>query len=62
MFKNYFQGSLFAQDLLDSSIAEFPEWEAYDDHDLAAFESEVQSLFDRSPRTIAPTKPKLRMT
>lgn len=49
MFKNYFQGSLFAQDLLDSSIAEFPEWEAYDDHDLAAFESEVQSLFDRFP-------------
>lgn len=49
MFKNYFQGSLFAQDLLDSSIAEFPEWEAYGDQDLAAFESEVQSLFKRFP-------------
>ena len=49
MFKNHFQGSLFAQDLLDSSIAEFPEWKAYGDHDLAAFESEVQSLFDRFP-------------
>ena len=31
----YLQGSLFAQDLLDSSITEFPEWKAYDDHDLA---------------------------
>ena len=49
MFKNYFQGSLFAQDLLDSSIAEFPEWEAYGDPDLASFESEVQLLFDRFP-------------
>ena len=49
MFKNYFQGSLFAQDLLDSSIAEFPEWEAYDDRDLATFEIEVQSLFERFP-------------
>ena len=43
------QGSLFAQDLLDSSIAAFPEWAAYDDRDLAAFEREVQSLFDRFP-------------
>ena len=25
------------QDLLDSSITKFPEWEAYDDHDLAVF-------------------------
>ena len=49
MFKNYFQGSLFAQDLLDSSIAEFPEWEASGDPDLASFESEVQALFDRFP-------------
>ena len=49
MFKNYFQGSLFAQDLLDSSIAEFPEWEAYGDPDLASFENEVPSLFDRFP-------------
>ena len=49
MFKNYFQGSLFAQDLLDSSIAEFPEWGAYDERDLAAFESEVPSLFERFP-------------
>ena len=49
MFKNYFQGSLFAQDLLDSSIAEFPEWEAYDERDLASFESEVPSLFERFP-------------
>ena len=49
MFKNYFQGSLFAQDLLDSSIAEFPEWKAYGDPDLASFESEVQLLFDRFP-------------
>ena len=49
MFKNYFQGSLFAQDLLDSSIAEFPEWEAYGDPDLASFESEVPSLFERFP-------------
>ena len=45
----YLQGSLFAQDLLDSSIAAFPEWAAYDDSDLAAFEREVQSLFDRFP-------------
>ena len=43
------QGSLFAQDLLDSSIAAFPEWAAYDDRDLAAFEREVQSLFNRFP-------------
>ncbi|MCY4604276.1 MAG: N-6 DNA methylase, partial [Gemmatimonadetes bacterium] len=56
MFKNYFQGSLFAQDLLDSSIAEFPEWKAYDDHDLAAFESEVQSLFDRFPTDGSPNE------
>ena len=49
MFKNYFQGSLFAQDLLDSSIADFPEWGAYDERDLAAFKSEVQALFDRFP-------------
>ena len=49
MFKNYFQGSLFAQDLLDSSIAEFPEWEAYDERDFAAFENEVPSLFERFP-------------
>ena len=49
MFKNYFYGSLFAQDLLDSSIAKFPEWEAYDDRDLASFESEVQLLFERFP-------------
>ena len=49
MFKNYFQGSLFAQDLLDSSIADFPEWGAYDERDLAAFENEVPSLFDRFP-------------
>ena len=56
MFKNYFQGSLFAQDLLDSSIAEFPEWKAYDDHDLATFESEVQSLFDRFPTDGSPNK------
>ena len=45
----YLQGSLFAQDLLDSSIAAFPEWAAYDDSDLAVFEREVQSLFDRFP-------------
>ena len=49
MLKNYFQGSLFAQDLLDSSIAKFPEWEAYGDPDLASFENEVQLLFDRFP-------------
>ena len=49
MFKNYFQGSLFAQDLLDSSIADFPEWGAYDERDLAAFENEVPSLFERFP-------------
>ena len=49
MFKNYFQGSLFAQDLLYRSIAEFPEWEAYDERDLASFESEVPSLFERFP-------------
>ena len=49
MFKNYFQGSLFAQDLLDRSIAKFPEWEAYGDPDLASFENEVQLLFDRFP-------------
>ena len=49
MFKNYFQGSLFAQDLLDRSIADFPEWGAYDERDLAAFENEVPSLFERFP-------------
>ena len=49
MFKNHFQGSLFAQDLLDSSIADFPEWGAYDERDLAAFENEVPSLFERFP-------------
>ena len=56
MFKNYFQGSLFAQDLLDSSITEFPEWKAYDDPDLAAFENEVQSLFDRFPTDGSPNE------
>ena len=56
MFKNHFQGSLFAQDLLDSSIAEFPEWEAYGDPDLAAFENEVQSLFDRFPTDSNPNE------
>ena len=56
MFKNYFQGSLFAQDLLDSSITEFPEWKAYDDHDLAAFESEVQSLLYRFPTDGSPNE------
>ena len=56
MFKNYFQGSLFAQDLLDSSITEFPEWKAYDDHDLAVFESEVQSLFGRFPTDGSPNE------
>ena len=56
MFKNHFQGSLFAQDLLDSSITEFPEWEAYGDSDLAAFESEVQSLFDRFPTDGSPNE------
>ena len=49
MFKNYFQGSLFAQDFLDSSIADFPEWGSYDERDLAAFENEVPSLFERFP-------------
>ena len=49
MFKNHFQGSLFAQDLLDRSIADFPEWGAYDERDLAAFENEVPSLFERFP-------------
>ena len=56
MFKNYFQGSLFAQDLLDSSIAEFPEWEAYGDPDLASFENEVQLLFDRFPTDGSPNE------
>ena len=50
------QGSLFAQDLLDSSIAAFPEWAAYDDRDLAAFEREVQALFNRFPTDSQPNE------
>ena len=50
----YLQGSLFAQDLLDSSITEFPEWAAYGD--LAAFESEAQALFNRFPADSSPNE------
>ena len=51
-----FQGSLFAEDFLRSSIADLPDWENLTDASLDSLEARLQNVFSRFPTGGSPNE------
>jgi hypothetical protein len=49
LVSNAYQGSLFTNDFVESSIASLPDWSALTDSELAELNATVRSIFARFP-------------